>query len=244
MSEAHRIIVAVDVPTLDEAKGLVDLLGPLGVKFKFGLELISAVGAPALAGLGGSAFFDVKFHDIANTVAGATRSIMLHKPWMFNVHCKGGKAMMQAAVSAANEEMLKKSLDRRPVVIGVTELTSMNKESLAETGTVVEDLTAQVVRLAVLAFNSSLDGVVASPQETSAIREAVPCEFLIVNPGIRPKWSAKNDQERITTPYDAIRADADYLVIGRPITKNDIGGPVEAVKRITEEIDQALNRAV
>ena len=220
----NPILVALDVESAAKAIELADLLrGSVG-GFKIGKQLFTAAG-PAivreLTGRGDRVFLDLKFHDIPNTVAGAVQSAVATGAWMVNVHASGGSAMMKAAVEAAAKEA--RALGRpRPLVIGVTVLTSMTSAALNEIG-VTRPMLDQVVHLANLAKASGLDGVVASPQETRAIREACGKDFQIVTPGIRPPNAAqtregKDDQARTLTPAEAISAGATYLVIGRPIT--------------------------
>jgi orotidine-5'-phosphate decarboxylase len=220
----NPILVALDVESAARAIELADLLrGSVG-GFKIGKQLFTAAG-PAmvreLTSRGDRVFLDLKFHDIPNTVAGAIHSAVATGAWMVNVHASGGSAMMKAAAEAARKEA--GALGRpRPLVIGVTVLTSMTDAALNEIG-VARPMLDQVVHLATLAKASGLDGVVASPQETRAIRDACGKDFQIVTPGIRPPnegktRQGKDDQARTLTPAEAISAGANYLVIGRPIT--------------------------
>jgi orotidine-5'-phosphate decarboxylase len=220
----NPILVALDVESAAKAIELADLLrGSVG-GFKIGKQLFTAAG-PAmvreLTSRGDRVFLDLKFHDIPNTVAGAIQSAVTTGAWMVNVHASGGSAMMRAAAEAARKEA--GALGRpRPLVIGVTVLTSMTDAALNEIG-VARPMLDQVVHLAKLAKASGLDGVVASPQETRAIRDACGKDFQIVTPGIRPPHEekhqqGKDDQARTLTPAEAISAGANYLVIGRPIT--------------------------
>jgi orotidine-5'-phosphate decarboxylase len=216
----NPILVALDVESAAAAVGLANALrGSVG-GFKIGKQLFTAAG-PAmvreLASHGDRVFLDLKFHDIPNTVAGAIQSAVSTGAWMVNVHCSGGSAMMKAAAEAATKAAEKSSLPR-PLVIGVTVLTSMTGAALKEIG-VNTPMLDQVVHLAKLAKESGLDGVVASPQEVRAIRQACGDDFQIVTPGIRPAdQQGKDDQARTMTPAEAIAAGATYLVIGRPIT--------------------------
>jgi orotidine-5'-phosphate decarboxylase len=222
----NPILVALDVETAAKAVDLADAVRGAVGGFKIGKQLFTAAG-PAmvreLTSRGDRVFLDLKFHDIPNTVAGAIQSAVATGAWMVNVHTSGGSAMMKAAAEAARKGA--DALGRpRPLVIGVTVLTSM------EVG-VTRGLLDQVVHLARLAQSSGLDGVVASPQETRAIREACGPDFQIVTPGIRPPdQQGKDDQARTLTPAEAIAAGASYIVIGRPITAAP--NPREAAERI------------
>jgi orotidine-5'-phosphate decarboxylase len=216
----NPVIVALDVPSASEALALVDALrGTVGA-FKIGKQLFTAEG-PAIvrqiAERGERVFLDLKFHDIPNTVAGAVGSAVATGAWMVNVHASGGRAMMMAAADAAisTANVLGKE---KPLVIGVTVLTSLDDVALAEVG-VRNSARDQVVRLALLAKDSGLDGVVASPLEIHDIRQACGDDFLIVTPGIRAaSQKGKDDQVRTLSPEEALAAGANYLVIGRPIT--------------------------
>jgi orotidine-5'-phosphate decarboxylase len=215
-----RVLVALDVETRDEAMRLADSLrGSVG-GFKIGSRLFTAEGPSmvrALAEHGDRVFLDLKFHDIPNTVGTAVAAAVELGVWMVNVHAGGGTAMMRAAKDAAQEAASKRGMPA-PLVIAVTVLTSMNQAALRETGVVI-DLMDQVLRLAELTRDAGLDGVVASPRETAAIRSRCGAGFAIVTPGIRggAADATKNDQERTMSPEEAIAAGASYLVVGRPI---------------------------
>ncbi|MGE0361629.1 MAG: orotidine-5'-phosphate decarboxylase [Vicinamibacterales bacterium] len=215
----NPILVALDVPDAARALALADRLRGAVGGFKIGKQLFTAEG-PAivrtLAERGDRVFLDLKFHDIPNTVAGAVGAAVATGAWMVNVHCSGGSAMMRAAADAAATAAAKAGMTR-PLVIGVTVLTSLDAAALAEVG-VSRPLMDQVVALARLAQAAGLDGVVASPLETAAIRAACG-PFAIVTPGIRAAAeSGADDQARTMSAAEAIRAGATYLVIGRPIT--------------------------
>ena len=216
----NRILVALDVDSRARALELADTLRGTVAGYKIGKQLFTAEGPEvvrALTARGDRVFLDLKFHDIPNTVAGAVRSAMATGAWMVNVHASGGSAMMRAAAQAAHDTAAKTGA-ARPLVIGVTVLTSMDEAALAEVGT-TRPVMEQVVHLARLAKAAGLDGVVASPQEIAAIREACGPDFHIVTPGIRPAGQAgTDDQARTLTPKEAVAAGATYLVIGRPIT--------------------------
>ena len=216
----NPILAALDVPSAARALALADQLRGAVGGFKIGKQLFTAEGPSvvrALADRGDRVFLDLKFHDIPNTVAGAVRSAMATGAWMVNVHASGGSAMMRAAAQAAHDTAAKTGA-ARPLVIGVTVLTSMDEAALAEVGT-TRPVIDKVVHLARLAKAAGLDGVVASPQEIAAIRTACGPDFHIVTPGIRPAGQAgTDDQARTLTPKEAVAAGATYLVIGRPIT--------------------------
>ena len=239
----NPILVALDVDSAAKAIALADALRGVVGGYKIGKQLFTAAG-PAmvheLTSRGDRVFLDLKFHDIPNTVAGAVQSAVATGAWMVNVHASGGSAMMKAAAEAAAKTAA--ALGRpRPLVIGVTVLTSMNEAALAEVG-VTRPVIDQVVHLARLAKQSGLDGVVASPQETAAIREACGPDFQIVTPGIRPLRPGsgqaadlgKDDQARTLTPAEAMTAGSTYLVLGRPIT--GAPNPREAAEQIVASL--------
>ncbi len=240
LSARERLLVALDTPSLEQASALVEQLrGQVG-GFKVGLELCTAAGVPAvvqaIAARGGSIFLDVKLKDIPNTVAGAVRSIVNdHGPAvrMLTLHCDGGSAMLRAAVEAAGPHN-----GSRPLLLGVTLLTSIDEQMLRDELAVTRELAEQVVQMAQLAQASGLDGVIASPWEATAIRQACGPDFLIVTPGVRPTWAASGDQRRAATPAAALAAGADYLVVGRPISAA-ADGPQPAAQRIVQEMAEA-----
>jgi orotidine-5'-phosphate decarboxylase len=227
---ANPVFVALDTPSRDTALALARQVASHVGGLKVGLEFISAAGPEGIRQIvatGRPVFADVKFHDIPNTVAGAVRSLAPLGPRIINVHVSGGRAMMQAATEAA------RSVPNPPSVIGVTVLTSLGETDLAEAGVHAAPLT-QVVRLARLAQASGLDGVVCSPLEIAAVREACGPDFLIVTPGVRPAGAALGDQQRVMTPGEAMAAGADILVVGRPITA--ASNPGEAARAIAAEL--------
>lgn len=230
-----RIIIALDVQTKEEGIALVSKLKGART-FKVGLELFTAEG-PALfkklKALRKDVFLDLKLHDIPNTVAGAVRSAFRHGVQMMTIHTSGGREMMAKAAETARQ--ISAEINRpKPILLGVTVLTSLKESELAEVG-VTADVRSQVLRLTGLAKAAGLDGVVCSPQEIEALRKEFGRELVIVTPGIRPLWAAAQDQKRILTPAEAVAKGADFLVIGRPIT--GAASPEEAFLRIVEELD-------
>jgi orotidine-5'-phosphate decarboxylase len=233
-----QLLVALDVESGARAIELADQLRGVVGGFKIGKRLFTLEGPDMVRRLvdrGDRVFLDLKFHDIPNTVAAAVAAATSLGVWMVNVHASGGRKMMAAARDAADAAAAKDGRTR-PLVIGVTVLTSMNAEAMAEIGLAVPVLD-QVLRLASLAQDSGLDGVVASPQETRAIREHCGPDFAIVTPGIRggtATVSGKDDQERTMTAPEAIAAGASYIVVGRPIiAAADPRTAAEAIGRST-----------
>lgn len=235
--KSEGLIVALDVPDLAGAEEVINRLNGLVKIFKVGLGLFTLYGPEAVNLVqkkGAKVFLDLKFHDIPNTVANSVRSAARLGVFMANVHTLGGVEMMRQAVYAADDEAKKLRLDR-PKILGVTILTSMDKTDINEIG-IDRDLEEQVLYLSKTAKESGLDGVVASPEEVSAIRKNLGKDFIIVTPGIRPAWAkGKGDQKRIMTPKEAIEAGADYIVVGRPII--EAKDPLSAAEKIVEEIE-------
>jgi orotidine-5'-phosphate decarboxylase len=226
----QRLIVALDVSTAAELRELVKQIPNTHCRVKVGKELFTSIGPLAIeicheAGL--EVFLDLKFHDIPNTCAKAVRAAARWGVWMTNLHIFGGRDMMRAAREILEGE------PHRPLLIGVTVLTSMSESGLQEVG-VSRDVASQVDHLAGLAHAIGLDGVVCSAQETQRLRESFGVNFCLVTPGIRPSWFAADDQTRIVTPKDAIANGSDYLVIGRPITASD--HPEEVIAHIVEKL--------
>jgi orotidine-5'-phosphate decarboxylase len=233
----EQLLIALDVDSADHALRLASELRDVAGGFKVGSRLFTSEG-PALvrtlAHAGHRVFLDLKFHDIPNTVAQAVEAAVATGAWMVNVHASGGGSMMRAAADAAANAAARTARSA-PLVIAVTVLTSMDEGSLRETG-IKCPLRDQVRRLAVMAKESGLDGVVASPHETGAIRAACGPEFLIVTPGIRgaAAGGVKNDQARTMGPAEAVRAGASYIVVGRPII--GAADPRAAAEAIVEEL--------
>jgi len=217
---ADRLIVALDVDSIDRATALVDALAGQVTRFKIGSQLFTAGGPSAVDAVrkrGGEVFLDLKFHDIPNTVEGAAREAVRLGAFMFNVHASGGRAMMSAAAKGAAEAAHTLGLPR-PLVIAVTVLTSLDRAALAGELHVASSVEGHVLHLCALAREAGLDGTVASPNEIRAIRNAMGRAWEIVTPGVRPAGSERQDQSRVATPRAAFEAGADYLVVGRPIT--------------------------
>jgi orotidine-5'-phosphate decarboxylase len=227
------VIVALDYPGQEDALACAARLSPQLCRLKVGKELFTRAG-PGLVEIlqqkGFDVFLDLKFHDIPNTVAGAVRAAADLGVWMVNVHAGGGRRMLEAAAEAVVAS------DHRPLLIGVTVLTSMSEEDLAELG-YTETPVERVARLAALAADAGLDGVVCSAQEAPELRKQHGPGFRLVTPGIRLAGDDAGDQRRVVTPCDALAAGSDYLVIGRSIT--GAADPVAALQRVQRELDSA-----
>ena len=242
MSTDHpddRLLVALDVDTADRALALADQVRGLAGGLKVGSRLFTIAGPDLVHRLGESdarVFLDLKFHDIPNTVAQAVDAAVRTGAWMINVHASGGSAMMQAAARAAAEAATAAGRPT-PLVIAVTVLTSMDEDALTQTG-VTRPLLDHVLMLARMAHASGMQGVVASPHETAAIRQACGPDFAIVTPGIRGASAGqeKNDQARTMGPADAVKAGATYIVVGRPIIAAP--DPKAAAKAIVDELGE------
>jgi orotidine-5'-phosphate decarboxylase len=235
-----KLIVALDVDSADRALDLFDALRETVGMFKIGSQLFTAAGPDIVRQIiarGGRIFLDLKFHDIPNTVAAAGIEATRLGVSIFNVHASGGAEMMRRTAESVAEIATREVL-AKPKVIAVTLLTSLDQKGLEQIG-IDDEPRSVVTRLARSATDCGLDGVVASPHEIEIIRQTVSSpEFLIVTPGIRSGNDATDDQRRTLTAAEAIGAGADYLVIGRPVLNAD--DPVDAARRIAEEIDNAL----
>ncbi|MDD1713463.1 MAG: orotidine-5'-phosphate decarboxylase, partial [Methanoregulaceae archaeon] len=224
------MIVALDYARAEDALGLVARLDPGLCRLKVGKELFTTAGPTFVEGLvarGFDVFLDLKFHDIPNTVAQACKAAARLGVWMLNVHGLGGRRML----SAARESL--EGLSSRPKLIAVTVLTSMGREDLQEIG-IADEPQAMVLRLAKLAQSSGLDGVVCSAHEAPLLKHELGAGFCLVTPGIRLAASSQDDQVRVTTPREAVRLGADYLVIGRPITQAK--EPLQVLQDINQEL--------
>ncbi len=225
-----RIIVALDYPSADAALQLVGQLSPELCRLKVGKELFTRAGpqlVESLVGQGFDVFLDLKFHDIPNTVASACHAAADLGVWMLNVHALGGARMLEAAREGVSRA------GHSPLLIAVTILTSMDETDLAAVGLAGSPL-ENVMRLARLAQQSGLDGVVCSSREVTPLRAELERDFKLVTPGIRPAGSQADDQRRIMTPVDAVTNGSDYLVIGRPVTQAD--DPVGVLRTINSEL--------
>lgn len=231
MSTQSPVIVALDFASAKEAESMADRLDPAQCRLKVGKELFTRCGPQMVSRIverGFDVFLDLKFHDIPNTVAGAVSAAADLGVWMVNVHALGGPRMMAAARDA-----LAPLGGEAPLLTAVTVLTSMDAAELEAVGIQCDPL-AQVQRLAQLAEQSGMDGVVCSAREVSALRKLVSPEFCLVTPGIRPAGSEQGDQRRIATPADAVAAGSDYLVIGRPITQSP--DPLATLQAVNREL--------
>lgn len=226
-----QVIVALDYDDKQKAMAFVDRITPDSCKLKVGKEMFTLFGpdfVKELVDRGFDVFLDLKFHDIPNTVAKACKAAAELGVWMVNVHASGGDKMMSAA-----REALAEYGDKRPKLIAVTVLTSMDSEQLSKTG-IHQNPQLHVLHLANLTKSAGLDGVVCSAQEAEILKKEISSEFCLVTPGIRPTGSAAGDQTRIMTPEQAVSAGVDYMVIGRPITQSD--DPIATLKAINDSV--------
>ena len=234
-----RLIVALDTDDGEDIDWLSETLMNVVPWVKLGFQAFGVLGLEAFPWMnerGQKIFIDLKFHDIPNTVARDVGTMTKHGAHMINMHASGGLMMMKAARASADDAAYKANIPR-PILLGVTVLTSIEEINFQQSFASARTLTEQVVYLAQLAQEAGLDGVVASPLEIELIRKACGDKFLIVTPGIRPKWAETGDQRRITTPAEAIRRGTDYIVVGRPIIEAD--DALEAAEMILEEMRNA-----
>jgi len=230
-----KVIVALDFDDCSRALSLVDDLKGIINHFKVGLELFSRCGMGIVREIkerGCEVFLDLKYFDIPNTVKSAARVAIESGVWMYNVHSLGGCEFLKE-IAEFNAEYSEKLGVRRPILVGVTVLTSIDGEDLKSVG-INLSVEEAVLRLAELSKKAGLDGVVCSAREVELIKEKLGKDFIVVTPGIRPLWAEKNDQKRVVTPRDAFKMGTDCIVVGRPITKAQ--DPVESAKRILSEL--------
>lgn len=230
MNARERLVVALDRSERDEILRLADALSGVAGMLKIGLQAFVGNGPEivrALVARGEKVFLDLKFHDIPNTALHAVEEAAKLGASIINVHAGGGRTMLEQCAAAVRRH------ERRPILLGVTVLTSLSDEDLRDVG-VSSDAARQAVTLARLCKASAVDGVVASPNEITAIREACGSDFVILTPGIRSAADASGDQKRTMTAREAVRLGADYIVVGRPITSS--ANPREAAQRLIDEI--------
>lgn len=240
LSARERLVLALDVNNFKKAEELVDKLTDYVGVFKIGNQLFTAEGIKVIKMVqekGGKVFLDLKFHDIPNTVARAAEVVSKLGVYIFDIHTSGGYEMMKATVEASKKSSFALGISK-PLILGVTLLTSINQEILEKEIGIKKSLEEQVVHLAKLAEAAGLDGVVASPWEIKALRAACGEGFVILTPGIRPAGKSDDDQKRIMTPQEAIKLGADFIVIGRPIT--NATNPVKASQEILKEMEEIL----
>lgn len=236
-----RIILALDVDSLDEAEKLVIELKDYVGFFKVGLQLFTSYGLNAIKTIkdnGGKVYCDLKFHDIPNTVSHACSNLIKHNINFFNLHLQGGSKMIAQAVKISKDTAKALDVDP-PTILGVSLLSSFGQRTLSEELCVEKNIEDYIMQLTKLAKDNGLDGIVAGASESKKIRQEFGEDFIILCPATRPTWAAVNDQVRVDTPTEAIKAGVDYLVIGRPIT--DAEDKIAAVKLIIDEINSALN---
>ncbi len=236
MEPKERIILALDVADYEEAMDIIERFREHIDIFKVGSELFTSAGPRIIEEIhtkGKKVFLDLKYHDIPNTVSRTATIVAELGVFMFNVHTLGGLEMMKKTARTLVEVSLKKN-KKRPILLGVTILTSIDQQALRDELGIGQRMNTQVRHLSGLALKAGLDGVVASPQEIETIRTHCGNGFLIVTPGIRPSWTPQDDQKRTMTPKEALRKGADYVVMGRAIMSQP--DPFKALERIKEEI--------
>lgn len=240
----ERIILALDVDNLEEAENLVTELKDYVGYFKVGLQLFTSYGFSAIKMIkdhGGKVYCDLKFHDIPHTVSHACSNLIKHNINFFNLHLQGGSKMVAQVVKTAKSTAKSLEVDP-PCILGVTLLSSFGQRTLTEELCVEKNIEEYILQLAQIAKDNGLDGIVAGASEAKRIRQEFGEDFILLCPAIRPTWAAVNDQVRVDTPSEAIKAGADYLVIGRPIT--DAQDKVSAVNLIIDEINSVLHAEV
>lgn len=238
----ERIILALDVDNLEEAARLVVELKDYVGYFKVGLQLLTSCGFEAFDAVrknGGKIYCDLKFHDIPSTVAKACANLIKHKVDFFNIHIQGGSKMVSQAVKASKDTARALKQDQ-PTILGITLLSSFGQRTLVQELCVEKNIEDYIIKLAQVAKENGLDGIVAGASEAEKIRQEFGDEFIILCPATRPTWAAVNDQVRVDTPTEAIQSGVDFMVIGRPIT--DAQDKVAAAKLIIDEINTALNQ--
>lgn len=237
-----RIILALDFDTLEETIKYVDLLKDYVGFFKVGLQLFTSEGYKAVETIkehGGKVYFDGKFQDIPNTVAQSSVNLIKNGIDFFNISAAGGSKMMSSTVSSCIEYSKKNNLNE-PVILGVTLLSSFGQKTLTNELCVEMNISSYVLKLAKIAKEAGLNGVVAPDTDALAIKRELGDDFIVVCPAVRPTWAIVNDQIRIVSPDAAIKAGADYIIIGRPVTHSQ--DPIAAVKLIISEIEEALKQ--
>ncbi len=235
LTPADRVIVALDFAEVEQARAMMRRLKGTARYVKVGMQLFYLAGPSIIEECkqnGYQVFVDLKVHDIPNTARGAMRSLAALGADMVNLHAAGGKAMMEAAGEGL--EMGTPAGQSRPLLLGVTQLTSTSREMMNQEIGIPGTVEETVERYAVMTKEAGLDGVVASPMEVELIKRACGSSYITVTPGVRPAGSEKGDQQRITTPADAFRKGTDYIVVGRPVTQSE--DPAEALKNIIDEI--------
>jgi orotidine-5'-phosphate decarboxylase len=235
--ELSPIILALDTSDLDEARRLADAVRPCVDVVKVGLQMFSTVGFKGVELLkedGFEIFLDLKLMDIPNTVSSACLALCRHEPLMITLHTMGGQEMMRAAAHAVRDECKRDGI-KKPMLIGVTVLLALQKIGIPDS---IED---QVVRLAKLARDSGLDGLVSSPLETLPVRREVGPGMILITPGVRLPGAGKDDQKRVATPSDAMRAGADFLVVGRPLYRAP--DPLKVAEQMLDDIKGSQRKA-
>ena len=237
-SANERIILALDVNTLEETEKLVEELKDYVGYFKVGLQLFTSCGFESvnlIKKLGGKVFFDGKFHDIPNTVAKASANLVRNGIDFFDVHIKGGSKMLKTTVKLAKETAKRYELSQ-PSIFGVTLLSSFGQRTLTEELSVNTNIEEYVEHLTKVAIDSGLDGIIAGAEETLKLKEKFGEGLIVMCPAIRPTWSVVNDQIRVVTPSFAIKQGVDYMIVGRPVT--DAKNPKDAINLILDEIEE------